>query len=67
MQDYVTRFNEAYNVVTKNLRHPQDSVLIKFPDGFDSGMVYQLRERSPRTLEDMQSIAVNFEANLISK
>ena len=30
-------------------------------------MAYQLREISPRTLEDMQSIVVSVEANLISK
>ena len=30
-------------------------------------MAYQLRERSPKTLEDMKSIAVSVESNLISK
>ena len=30
-------------------------------------MAYQLMERAPRTLEDMQSIVVSIEANLISK
>jgi len=30
-------------------------------------MEYQLKERAPRTLEDMQSIAVSVEAYLISK
>jgi len=30
-------------------------------------MPYQLRKRAPRTLEDMQSIIVSLEANLISK
>ena len=67
MQDYVTRFNEAYNFVPQNLRPPPDSVLIKFLDGFDSDMVYQLRERAPQTLEDMQSIAISVEAKLIEK
>ena len=51
MQDYVTKFNEAYNAIPQNLRPPPDSVLIKFPDGFDFDMVYQLRERAPQTLE----------------
>ena len=53
VQDYVTRFNDAYYAIPQNLRPPPDSVLIKFPDGFDSDMAYQLRERSPRILEDM--------------
>jgi len=30
-------------------------------------MAYQLRERAPRSLEDMKSIAISVEANLISK
>jgi hypothetical protein len=40
---------------------------IKFPDGFDSDMAYQLRERAPQTLADMQNVAVSVEANLIAK
>ena len=38
--------------------------MIKFPDVFDPDMAYQLRERDPGTLEDMQKIAVSVEANL---
>jgi len=57
----------VYNVIPQNLRPPLDLALIKFPDGFDSDMAYQLRERAPPSLEDMQSIAVSVEANLISK
>lgn len=41
--------------------------LIKFPDGFDPDMAYQLRERDPATLEDMQKIVVSVEANLLAK
>ena len=67
MQDYCTMFNNVYNAIPQNLRPPPDLALIKFPDGFDSDMAYQPRERSPQTLEDMQSIVVSVEANLISK
>ena len=38
--------------------------MMKFPDGFDADMAYQLREREPATMEDMQKIAVSIEANL---
>lgn len=41
--------------------------LIKFLDGLNPDMAYQLRERDPATLEDMQKIAVSVEANLLSK
>ena len=67
VQDYCTRFNNVYNAIPQSLRPPSDLPLIKFPDGFDSNMAYHLRERAPRTLEDMKSIAVSVEANLISK
>ena len=67
VQDYCTRFNNVYNAIPQNLRPPPDLALIKFPDAFDFDMAYQLRERAPRNLEEMHSIAVNVEANLISK
>jgi hypothetical protein len=41
--------------------------LIKFPDGFDADMSYQLRERNSTTLEDMQKSAISVEANLLAK
>ena len=41
--------------------------LIKFPDGFDSDMAYQLRERAPPSLAGMHNIAVSVEENLIAK
>jgi len=57
----------VYNAIPQNLRPPPDLALIKFPDGFDSDMAYQLRERAPPSLVDMQNIAVSVEANLIAK
>jgi len=65
--DYCARFNNVYNSIPQNLRPPPDLALIKFLDGFDSDMAYQLRERAPQTLEDMPNIAVSVEANLITK
>ena len=41
--------------------------MVKFSDGFDADMAYQLREREPATMEDMQKIAVSVEANLLTK
>jgi len=65
--DYCARFNNVYNAIPQNLRPPPDLALIKFPDGFDSDMAYQLRERALATLADMQNIVVSVEANLIAK
>jgi hypothetical protein len=44
VQDYCTRFNNIYNAIPTNIKPPQGLALIKFPDGFDVDMSYQLRE-----------------------
>jgi hypothetical protein len=38
------------------IKPPPGLALIKFPDGFDADMSYQLRERDAATLEDMQKM-----------
>ena len=65
--DYCARFNNVYNAIPPNLRPPPDLALYKFPDGFDAEMAYQLRERAPQSLAEMQDAAVSVEANLIAK
>jgi len=65
--DYRARFNNVYNAILQNLRPPPDLALYKFPDGFNPDMAYQLRERAPQSLAEMQNVAVSMEANLIAK
>jgi hypothetical protein len=67
VQDYYTDFNNQYNAIPTNIKPPQCLALIKFPDGFDSDMSYQLRERNSTILEDMQKSAISVEANLLAK
>ena len=67
VQDYYIRFTNIYNAIPANIKPPPDLELIKFPDGFDTDMSYQLRERKPPTLEQIQSDAVSVEANLLTK
>lgn len=67
VQDYCIRLNSAYNAIHDHIKPPMGPDLIKFPDGFNPDMAYQLRERDPTTLEDMQKIAVSIEANLLTK
>ena len=50
VQDYCIRFNSVYNAIPVDIKPHRESALIKFPDGFDPDMAYQLRERSPATL-----------------
>jgi len=65
--DYCARFNNVYNAIPQNLRPPLDLALYKFSDGFDPDMAYQLKERAPNSLAEMQNVAVTMEANLIAK
>jgi ribonuclease HI len=67
VQDYCTRFNNLYNAIPADIKPPPGLALIKFPDGFDADMSYQLRERDAATLEDMQKCAISVEANLLAK
>ena len=67
VQDYCLRFNAIYNVILANLKPPVGLSLLKFLNGFDADMAYQLHERDPSSLEDMQKIAVSVEANLLAK
>jgi len=49
------------------IRPPASLALIKFPEGFDADMSYELRERNHTTLEQKQSDVVSVEANLLAK
>ena len=67
VQEYCTRFNNIYNTIPASIKPPPKLALVNFPDGFDVDMSYQLRERNPETLEQMQSNIVSVEANLLAR
>ena len=67
VQAYCTRFNSVYNSLPPDLKPQQGLALNMFPEGFDSKMANQLRERYPLTLEDMQKGALVVEVNLMEK
>jgi hypothetical protein len=67
VQDYCTHFNNLYNAIPTEIKPPPGLALIKFPNGFDADMSYQLRERNVATFEDMQKSAISVEANLLAK
>jgi len=48
VQDYCIKFNAVYNEIPDHLRPPVGLSMMKFPDGFDADMAYQLRERESR-------------------
>jgi hypothetical protein len=67
VHDYFICFNNFYNTIPTNIKPSQGLALIKFPDGVDVDMSYQLRERNYFTLEDMQKSVVSVEANLLAR
>lgn len=66
VQDYSNRFNNTYNSILVEINPPSGLALLRYLDGFDDDISYQLRERSPTTLEDMKKIAINVEAKLLA-
>ena len=49
------------------MKPPQGMALVRYPEGLDAEMNYQLRERDYLTLEDMKKGAMSIEANIIEK
>ena len=45
VQDYCTSFNSVYNALPPHMKPPQGLALVKFTEGFDPDMAYQLREK----------------------
>jgi hypothetical protein len=64
---FSARFNKVYHAMPADIRPPPGSTHLHFPDAFDPEMAFQLRERNTATLEEMQNIAVDVEANLLIK
>jgi hypothetical protein len=64
---FLARFNKVYHVIPADIRQPPGSTHFHYPDAFDPEMTFQLRERNTKTLEEMQKIAVEVEANLLNR
>ena len=60
------RFNKVYHAMPANLKPPLGCVLLHYPDSFDPEMVFQIRERDPLTLEEMQRITFDVEVNILN-
>ena len=60
-------FNNVYNALPPHFKPPLGSTLENFLEGFDLDMTYQLRDKDPPTLEEMQKVAISVEFNLAEK
>jgi hypothetical protein len=64
---FSARFNKVYHAMPADIRPPPGSAHLHYPNAFDPEMTFQLRERNTATLEEMQKIAVDVEANLLNR
>jgi hypothetical protein len=67
VHQFSARFNKVYHAIPADIRPPPGSSHLHYPDAFDPEMTFQLRERNTASLEEMQSIAVDVETNLLIK
>jgi hypothetical protein len=67
IHQFSARFNKVYHAIPADIRPPPGSAHLHYPDAFDPEMTFQLRERNTTSLEEMQSIAVDVETNLLIK
>jgi hypothetical protein len=67
IHQFSARFNKVYHAIPTDIRPPPGSAHLHYPDAFDPEMTFQLRERNTTSLEEMQSIAVDVETNLLIK
>jgi hypothetical protein len=67
IHQFSARFNKVYHAIPTDIRPPPGSAHLHYPDAFDPEMTFQLRERNTASLEEMQSIAVDVETNLLIK
>ena len=67
IHQFSARFNKVYHAMPADIRPPPRSTHFHYPDAFDPKMAFQLRERNTASLEEMQSIGVDVETNLLIK
>jgi hypothetical protein len=57
----------VYHSIPADIRPPPGLAHSCFLDAFDPEMAFQLRERNTATLEEMQNVSVDVEANLLKR
>jgi hypothetical protein len=67
IHQFSARFNKVYHAIPADIRPPLGSSHLHYPDAFDPEMPFKLRERDIVSLEEMQKVAVDVEANLLIK
>lgn len=63
VSDFIKRFNKLYHKMPPDCKPPVAATKSRFSKAFEDDFVVMLREGTSRTLEDMQTNAIEVEAN----
>lgn len=66
MAEFVRRFNKLYNRLLVEIKPPPAGAKITFAGAFESNFGFTLRERRSPTLDQIQTYALEIEANLVA-
>lgn len=64
--EFIKRFNKLYNNLPKEIKHPQATAKVVFAGAFKSEFRFTLRERKSASLDQIQTDALEVEANFTS-
>jgi hypothetical protein len=67
IHQFSARFNKVYHAIPAYIRPPPGLAHLHYPDAFDPEMTFQLRERNTVSIEEIQKVAIDVEANLLIK
>jgi len=62
----IRRFNKLYNSIPVEIKPPPTGAKITFAGAFESYFGFTLRERRSTTLDQIQTDALEIEANLVA-
>ena len=64
IQEFSARFNKVYHAIPSNIKQPLGWALLHYPSSFDPKVEFNIREREPSSLEEMQSIEITVELKI---
>ena len=67
VQDFSARFNKVYNAIPAKIKPPSGWALLHYPSTFDPEMEFQIREKDPSNLEEMQNMEITMEFNILER
>ena len=64
--NFIKKFNKLYDNLLVEIKHPPIGVKVTFAGAYELGFGFTLRERRSSTLDQIQTDALEIEANLVA-